>query len=139
MIEEKNLTESDLSEEQKQVLNAPKVPSDYYQYYLKGVVIHNGTADQGHYYSFIQDREDPEHNWMEFNDSLVTPFASTDIPMECFGGEDDSLVPSYVTDAIQAEAMKVKMKNAYLLIYERKEMINSDQFNEAMERRVTDL
>lgn len=85
-----------------------------------------GTADQGHYYSFIKDREGEE--WYEFNDNLVTPFDPSEIPAEAFGGEDDSLVPSYVTDAVQAAHMKIKIKNAYVLIYERKEHIDTRVF-----------
>lgn len=30
-------------------------PDAYYKYKLKGIVIHMGTADFGHYYSFIKD------------------------------------------------------------------------------------
>ena len=37
-----------------------------YCYKLKGVVIHTGTANYGHYYSFINIKED---KWREFNDS----------------------------------------------------------------------
>lgn len=66
---------------------------------------------------------------------MVTPFDAKDIGSETFGGEDDSLVPSYVTDAHQAAMMKVKIKNAYVLIYERKEHINTDKFQELKERR----
>jgi ubiquitin carboxyl-terminal hydrolase 9/24 len=138
-IEAENLTTSDLSEDQQAILSRPKTPQQYYDYNLKGMVIHMGTAEQGHYYSFIQDRESPHAPWFEFNDSLVTPFDPAEIPLEAYGGEDESLVPSYVTDPAQAAAMKVKIKNAYVLIYERKEHINSTAFSESVERRVPDL
>ena len=29
-------------------------PPEYYQYSLRGVLVHTGTADSGHYYSFIK-------------------------------------------------------------------------------------
>lgn len=48
------------------------VTDQYYQYSLKGAVVHNGTSEQGHYYSFVKDREaskDAESNWYEFNDT----------------------------------------------------------------------
>ena len=32
-------------------------PDEYFEYTLKGVVIHLGYADSGHYYSFIQERK----------------------------------------------------------------------------------
>ena len=63
----------------------------YFQYYLKGVVVHNGTSDSGHYYTFIKDREgnkDDSASWYEFNDTLVNHFDPNDIPAETFGGEN---------------------------------------------------
>jgi ubiquitin C-terminal hydrolase len=33
-----------------------KQPPEYYQYQLKGVVVHSGTAFAGHYYSYIKAR-----------------------------------------------------------------------------------
>lgn len=35
-------------------------PKEYYEYELYGIVVHSGTADTGHYYSFI--REDEDHS-----------------------------------------------------------------------------
>jgi hypothetical protein len=34
-----------------------KRPKNYYHYQLAGVVIHSGSSDSGHYYSFIKKRE----------------------------------------------------------------------------------
>lgn len=51
-MEEKNLTLEDLSEEQRDILEK-NIPSKYYEYHLKGAVIHIGTAEQGHYISII--------------------------------------------------------------------------------------
>ena len=62
-------------------------PDDYYEYELRGVVVHAGTAEQGHYYSFIQERVG-EKKWYEFNDSNVRDFDPTEIPSECFGGKE---------------------------------------------------
>ena len=40
--------------------------------------MHNGTADSGHYYSYICDREQSpgagEDKWFSFNDSVVDKF-----------------------------------------------------------------
>jgi ubiquitin carboxyl-terminal hydrolase 34 len=55
------------------------------QYRLKGVVAHVGGVDSGHYYSFIRVQDG---SWLEFNDSVVTPFNEGNIPRECFGGLD---------------------------------------------------
>lgn len=52
-------------------------------YKLKGVVNHTGTAEGGHYYSYIKTNED---TWCEFNDSIVKMFDPKDLEKECFGG-----------------------------------------------------
>jgi ubiquitin C-terminal hydrolase len=74
----------------EEIENEPlKYPKEYYEYQLSGIVVHSGTADSGHYYSFIKDREHPEANkWYEMNDHIVRDFEPNDIPQECFGGED---------------------------------------------------
>ena len=92
---------------------------EYYQYELKGINVHTGSADGGHYFSFIDaDREgkdnnmsqNPENkeNWLIFNDSHVSLFDTDKIPSECYGG---SSYEGYSYENCQ---------NAYLLIYERK-------------------
>ena len=54
------------------------------------MVVHNGTSDSGHYYTFIKNRESSgENDWYEFNDTLVTHFNPKDIPAETFGGENE--------------------------------------------------
>jgi ubiquitin carboxyl-terminal hydrolase 9/24 len=90
-MEDKNLTMEDLNEEQREILEK-NIPSKYYDYNLKGAVIHIGTAEQGHYISIIQDRENPNGKWYEFNDHIVKEFDPADIPSEAFGGDDDTFV-----------------------------------------------
>ena len=60
-----------------------------YWYQLIGVVVHTGTAEGGHYYSFIRDRSSPQgrDQWFLFNDAEVKPFDPAQIGSECFGGE----------------------------------------------------
>ena len=43
-MEEKNLTLEDLTEDQKTILQK-QIPNKYYEYNLKGTVIHLGTAE----------------------------------------------------------------------------------------------
>jgi ubiquitin C-terminal hydrolase len=46
-------------------------PLEEYNYILKGVVVHSGTAEFGHYYSFIRHEED---KWLRFDDSKISSF-----------------------------------------------------------------
>jgi hypothetical protein len=51
--------------------------------------VHTGTADSGHYYSYIKEQNKEESdNWFEFNDIWVRDFDPAEIPSECFGGEE---------------------------------------------------
>ena len=90
---------------------------EYYEYTLKGVTVHIGTADGGHYFSYInvnREKEEVNNNnnetWLKFNDSRITKFDAKDIPEECFGGMKE----------VEEGRSYEKMQNAYLLIYERK-------------------
>lgn len=98
---------------------------EYYEYELKGINVHLGGAEGGHYISFIDVEREGKNNepnikssiengiikskWLKFNDSVVSQFDTMDIPVESYGG--------YVDNDISNE----NRQNAYLLIYERKE------------------
>lgn len=45
----------------------------HYIYQLTGVLVHSGSANSGHYYSYIKEREG-ECRWLEFNDTKVSEF-----------------------------------------------------------------
>lgn len=71
--------------EPKEELVVP-IDEDCFEYKLVGVNVHSGTANAGHYWSYINtkrgldepDGEDPvwertdNDPWMEFNDSMVS-------------------------------------------------------------------
>ena len=50
------------------------IDNDQFDYELIGVIIHNGTAQYGHYYSVIysQDKKSDKNKWYKFNDTSVT-------------------------------------------------------------------
>ena len=52
---------------------------DYYEYQLVGVLVHSGSADGGHYYSYIKERGNSSR-WFEFNDTHVTDFDPKNLP-----------------------------------------------------------
>lgn len=85
-------------------------PEDYYNYRLTGILIHDGGANHGHYYSYIKERQPAdgsEAKWFEFNDTRVLPFDPDTIPQHCFGGKHND---SY---------RGTKSFSAYMLFYER--------------------
>ncbi|KAG7389558.1 Ubiquitin carboxyl-terminal hydrolase 34 [Phytophthora pseudosyringae] len=55
-----------------------------YEYRLKGILVHSGVAQGGHYYSFIYDHM--SEKWFKYDDEDVTPFDPANIEAECFGG-----------------------------------------------------
>lgn len=57
------------------------------QYELVGVVVHTGTADSGHYYSFVHNKSTPS-SWIEFNDANVFEVSEKAFLEECYGGTE---------------------------------------------------
>ncbi|KAG5183595.1 hypothetical protein JKP88DRAFT_316761 [Tribonema minus] len=60
-----------------------------YLYELKGILVHAGVAQGGHYYSFIKERQPRtgrEPKWFKFDDDDVLPFDPANIETCCFGG-----------------------------------------------------
>ena len=98
-------------------------PKEYYQYELVGTVVHSGTADSGHYYSYIKEqevlrKEEGREKWYEFNDIWVRDFDEAEIPSECFGGEEQAFSQGQLWGQQQQRMMK--FRNAYILFYKRK-------------------
>ncbi|XP_060516947.1 ubiquitin carboxyl-terminal hydrolase 34 isoform X2 [Cylas formicarius] len=95
------------------------IETGQYEYDLIGVTVHTGTADGGHYYSFIKDRTTTSRDkWFLFNDAEVKPFDPNQIAAECFGGEMTSKTYDSVTDKFMDFSFE-KTNSAYMLFYER--------------------
>lgn len=121
----KNGNEESQDKDQKEE-EAHEYPPSYFEYKLTGVVIHLGFADSGHYYSLIQDHEltdiPEDKRWYEFNDHLVSNFDPKNIPSVAFGGEE-----KWKYYNVGEHSSTEKIKNAYLLFYERIEHFNEEQ------------
>jgi ubiquitin carboxyl-terminal hydrolase 34 len=113
----------------------------YYDYELVGVVVHTGTADAGHYYSYINVKREGENDemqfdnkedmgkWVEFNDSMIRGFNINNLEDECFGGKQQFSSSStaiecsentgWISRPVQYEE-KENIRSAYMLLYERK-------------------
>ncbi|KAF9438482.1 hypothetical protein BGZ76_007601 [Entomortierella beljakovae] len=104
-----------------------------FQYKLVGVLVHTGTADSGHYYSYIKDRNakattentsrlsnGDNSNWYLFNDSKVEEFDASEIPNKAFGGPE--YIPPDSSPYMKSPPRSItKPYSAYMLFYERVE------------------
>lgn len=115
-----------------------RAPKSYYKYSLRGVLIHMGTADSGHYYTYIKENAD---HWLEFNDTFVKRFDPSDLPTESFGG--DETISYSGAGAQEVKALREKHRNAYMLFYERttlfKPRSSGDLPLEELEMSLTDV
>jgi ubiquitin carboxyl-terminal hydrolase 34 len=91
----------------------PDQPIEPDMFELVGVLVHTGTAESGHYYSYTLERPSPagEASWVEFNDSEVSRFDPASISDHCFGGFDPAQYGNGTA--------KVKVWSAYMLFYQR--------------------
>ncbi|CAM9482017.1 unnamed protein product [Scytosiphon promiscuus] len=132
-------------------------PEDYYQYHLAGVVVHMGTANSGHYYSYIRPR-DGGGEWLEFNDTVVSTFDVEDMEAECFGGEEKSKHGTYPRSGQSSQQTQYgssgggngpgsssssawkreRTRNAFMLVYDRKMPQQQQQGERGSEFRADD-
>ena len=96
----KNYCIESIAKEEDEAIYPKK--NEYYKYNLKGVNLHKGTAEAGHYLSIIKKDKD---KWFQFDDSRINEFDFKNLDKECFGG-------------INEENKEEKKKSAYLLFYE---------------------
>ena len=68
------------------------MPKEYYSYKLRGIILHTGTLEGGHYHSLVQDRESPSGSekacWQLFNDTVVQSFDIENLKEEAFGDKE---------------------------------------------------
>lgn len=77
---------------------------DFYKLKLKGVIVHSGSADVGHYYSILE----AEKMWRKYDDSRIGIFTSSEFENYCYGG-------NFIADQWGAGTSA----NAYVLVYEK--------------------
>jgi len=133
--QEKEEKEKNSSEPTKNVAKKIKKTmksKDYYQYKLVGVLVHNGNAESGHYYSFINSNRIENENqenyfltendkWLSFDDSHISEFTFSKMEAECFGGTLDDISNGYMDENTEmARLIGKRSKSAYMLVYERK-------------------
>ena len=82
-------------------------------YYLKTVIIHDGSTEGGHYYNIIKDNK--SSSWYKINDEYIESFDINNLEKESFGGYN--------------EFNEIKRNNAYLLFYEKEYDDNCIKYN----------
>ena len=95
-------------------------------YELVGVLVHSGTSNFGHYFSYARAREG-SGGWHVFNDTQISTFDETLIEDHCFGGvrQPPGGVAGGTTASGGSAASGVapgaseKVQNAFLLFYRR--------------------
>jgi ubiquitin carboxyl-terminal hydrolase 25/28 len=55
-----------------------------FPYYLHAILVHDGNAESGHYYTFIFDRV--SEKWWRYNDFQVSEETEENVFAESFGG-----------------------------------------------------
>ncbi|CAF0871243.1 unnamed protein product [Adineta ricciae] len=119
--------------------SSPLTSNESHLFELIGVTVHTGTAEGGHYYSFIRERvkrpldnnllinsdslldnssQSQQHRWYLFNDAEVKQFDPSQIANECFGGEITSKGYDQGSDRF-LDFQFEKTHSAYMLFYER--------------------
>lgn len=123
-------TKEGLSEIEEDQIRIPKRMDTYYQYHLVGIIVHTGTSEGGHYYSFVKERKPLSENsspkWYRYDDTKVTPFDPAHIPSEAFGGESQTTEYDRATQKTKT-VTKLKPYNAYILVYERKVLFDTER------------
>ena len=77
-------------------------------YHLHGVCIHDGTAESGHYYSYIKDHA--QNVWRKYDDHRITVVEEAQVLEEAMGG---GMTKSayYVTYISQKELLATQTVN----------------------------
>ncbi|KAJ6006478.1 hypothetical protein N7451_004422 [Penicillium sp. IBT 35674x] len=104
----------DMTPYKVEYLSDPEMLAEPDVFELVGVLVHTGTAESGHYYSYTRERPSAgsASSWVEFNDSDVSHFDPSTIADQCFGGQGDSM---HSMGGVQIN----KVWNAYMLFYQR--------------------
>ena len=88
------------------------------KFMLVGILVHSGTAEIGHYYSYIRERPGMKGSWVEMNDADVSVFDPASIRDHCFGGWQEQPYSG---------VQYPKSWNAYMLFYQRITSMEADR------------
>lgn len=127
------MTEEELEAKKEAVQDAMEPErDDCYEYKLVGVNVHSGTANAGHYWSYINTNRGTDEKegdtewikaeadpWMEYNDSRVSDFEFKDLSGRTFGNQNKGGASSGVGGYFSSMGDSYGT-SAYMLFYERR-------------------
>ncbi|UNI21501.1 Ubiquitinyl hydrolase 1 [Purpureocillium takamizusanense] len=104
-------------------LSNPDAAAEEDIFELVGVLVHTGTAESGHYYSYVRERPCTPgvDSWVEFNDDIVTPWDPSHLANATFGGPDHRA--AFDGNGIIYD----KAYSAYMLFYQRSSSLEAQQ------------
>ena len=117
-----------------QQLSEPQLstPEDLFE--LVGVLVHSGTAESGHYYSFIRERPitgtSQSPDWVQYNDAEVQCWDPSNIAAQCFGGTE-----TWPQARDSQPIVLPKSYSAYMLFYQRSSSIKQEQSHHDQQRQ----
>lgn len=126
---QEELTEEELQakKEAEEEIREPEI-DDCFEYKLVGVNVHSGTANAGHYWSYINtnrgtDEKEGDNKWikteadpwMEFNDSRVSDWEFKELESRTFGNQAKTNQNSYFSSLGDSYGT-----SGYMLFYERR-------------------
>lgn len=106
-----------------------------FDYELQGILVHMGTTQGGHYYSFIRTPDSPsaaadqegalsgdaaDAKWFRFDDDEVTLFNPEHIPIQCFGGPLETTANATHYAAMSGMEENKRTSNALMLFYTKR-------------------
>ncbi|KAI9791100.1 MAG: hypothetical protein M1816_004331 [Peltula sp. TS41687] len=107
-------------------LSDPELATPEDMFELVGVLVHSGTAESGHYYSFIRERPitsiSQSPDWVQYNDSEVQYWNPANIAAQCFGGTE-----TWTQSKDSQPLVLPKSYSAYMLFYQRSSSIRREQ------------
>ena len=126
---EEEMTEEELAAKREaEEETAEPEQDDCYEYKLVGVNVHSGTANAGHYWSYINTNRGTDEKqgdtewiktevdpWMEYNDSRVSDWEFKELKARTFGNEQKANQGTYFSSLGDSYGT-----SGYMLFYERR-------------------
>ncbi|KAJ5068732.1 ubiquitin carboxyl-terminal hydrolase faf-x-related [Anaeramoeba ignava] len=98
-------------------------------YELTGIIAHYGSAESGHYYSFIRKRDGSSAHsatWIRFDDTYTDFYDISNIEKDCFGGLETPKKQTNQDENFNPIPPMLKPYSAYILLYTRKDVLERE-------------